>query len=491
MNITHTRNHVIIVLLCALGLAFTATVTQAQDVETRIGKLSFENGFPSKDTATKLYDEMDFQRATQAYLWAFPAVSNQSIQVGLFRDLGADFNDIVLFDKFLDTKSLFLTGNTTTIYALALVNLAKDGPVVLEIPPGPTAGMVDDFWFRSVTEVGRTGPDGGKGGKFLLVPPDYKGDVPTQGYFVVRATMNNNNVLVRGLVQGDDVAGAVAMAKKVRVYPYSQRENPKPNRTFSGSGKAIDSLEPEGLEYWKRLSDVINNNPVHERDRFFMAMLKPLGIEKGKPFAPDARQKALLEEGARVGKAMAAVNTFEARLQGANWYPGTNWMASVLLEPAQESKNYSQLDERLHWFFIATYMNPHMALTEPGPGSVYIQTFKDKGGQWLDGAKNYRLRVPVNAPAKDFWSITVYDTKTRSMIQNAANKAALTSRDKLTLNGDGSVDLWFGPEAPKDFEGNWVDTRPSKGFFVWFRSYTPTAAFFDKSWSLPDIEQVK
>ena len=173
---------------------------------------------------------------------------------------------------------------------------------------------------------------------------------------------------------------------------YSQRENPKPNRTFSGSGKAIDSLEPEGLEYWKRLSDVINNNPVHERDRFFMAMLKPLGIEKGKPFAPDARQKALLEEGARVGRAMAAVNTFEARLQSANWYPGTNWMASVLLDPAQESKNYSQLDERLHWFFIATYMNPHMALTEPGPGSVYIQTFKDKGGQWLDGAKNYRLR---------------------------------------------------------------------------------------------------
>ena len=285
-----------VALVASVLLAAPALAQEIRD--TRIGKLSFGNGYPSKDTATKLYDEMDFQRATQAYLWAFPAVSNQSIQVGLFRDLGADFNDIVLFDKFLDTKSLFLTGNTTTMYALAVVNLAKDGPVVLEIPPGPTAGMVDDFWFRSVTEVGRTGPDGGKGGKFLLVPPDYKGDVPTEGYFVVRATMNNNNILVRGLVQGDDVAGAVAMMKKLRIYPYSQRENPKPNRTFSGSGKAIDSLEPEGLEYWKRLSDVINNNPVHERDRFFMAMLKPLGIEHGKPFAPDERQKRILEEGA-------------------------------------------------------------------------------------------------------------------------------------------------------------------------------------------------
>jgi hypothetical protein len=478
-----------VALVAFVLLAAPALAQETKD--TRIGKLSFENGYPSKDTATKLYDEMDFQRATQAYLWAFPAVSNQSIQIGLRRDLGADLNDIVVFDNFLDTKSLFLTGNTTTIYALALVDLAKSGPVVLEVPPGPTAGMVDDFWFRSVTEVGRTGPDGGKGGKFLLVPPGYKDAVPAQGYFVVRATMNNNNILVRGLVQGNDVAGAVTMVKKLRLYPYSQRQNLKPNRVFSASGKAIDSLEPEGLEYWKRLSDVINNNPVQERDRFFMAMLKPLGIEKGKPFSPDARQKTILEEAAKVGKAMAAANTFEARLQGANWYPGTNWMASVLLDPGQESQNYSQLDERLHWFYIATYMNPHMAQTKPGPGSVYIQTFKDKGGQWLDGAKNYRLRVPANAPAKDFWSITVYDTKTRSMIQNAANKAALTSRDKLTLNGDGSVDLWFGPEAPKDFEGNWVDTRPSKGFFLWFRSYSPTAAFFDKTWSLPDVEEVK
>ena len=461
-----------------------------QAMETRIGKLSFENGYPSKDTAAKLYDEMDFQRATQAYLWAVPAVSNQSFRVGLPRDLGAERNDIVVFDNFLDTKGLFLTGNTTTIYAVVLVDLAEDGPIVLEMPAGPTAGMVDDFWFRSVTEVGRTGPDAGKGGKFLLVPPDHEGAIPAEGYFVVRATMNDNNILVRGLVQGDDVAGAAAMMHKLRVYPYSQRENPRPNRYLSGSGKAVDSLEPDGIEYWKRLSDVINNNPVHERDRFFMAMLKPLGIEKGKSFSPDARQKAILEEGARVGRAMAAANTFEARLQGANWYPGTNWMASVLLDPGQESENYSQLDERLHWFYIATYMNPHMAQTEPGPGSVYIQTFKDKDGQWLDGAKNYRLPVPPNAPADDFWSITLYDVKTRSMIQNAANKSALTSRDKLKLNSDGSADLRFGPEAPQGSEANWVDTRPSKGFFVWFRSYSPTAAFFDKSWSLPDVERV-
>jgi hypothetical protein len=464
---------------------------RAQDIDTHIGKLSFENGYPSKGTATKLYDEMDFQRATQAYLWSFPAVSNAAMQAALFRDMGVTYNDFVAFDNFLDTKSIFLTGNTTTIYAACMVDLRRDGPIVLEIPPGPTAGMVDDFWFRSIIEVGRTGPDKGQGGKFLLVPPGYRGDLPKEGYFIVTATMNNNNILVRGLVQNGDVAATQALMKELRVFPYSQRDNPKPTRSFSGTGKAINSLEPDGLAYWQLLAEVINNNPVHERDRFFMAMLKPLGIEKGKPFAPDARQKQILEEGERVGRAMAMTNTFEARLSGATWYPGTNWMRSVMLDPSQEAENYSQLDERLHWFYVATYMNPSMALTKAGPGSVYIQSFKDRGGQWLDAAKSYQLRVPTNAPAKDFWSITVYDNRTRSMIQNSANKSALTSNDKLKLNADGSVDLYFGPQAPKGLENNWVDTRPAKGFFVWFRAYTPTEAFFDKSWSLPDIEEVK
>ena len=523
------------VLIGAFGLATIGA--QAEDISTRIGTLSFENGFPSKDTATKLYDEMDFQRATQAYLWSFPAVSNASIQASVFQDLGATFNDMIIFDNFLDTKSVFLTGNTTTIYALALVDLAKDGPVVLEVPPGPTAGMVDDFWFRAITEVGRTGPDAGKGGKFPLVPPGYKGDLPKDGYFIVMATMNNNNILVRGLVQNGDVAAAKDMMTKLRVYPYSQRDNPKPNRSFSATGKSINSLEPEGLAYW--LSEVINNNPVHERDRFFMAMLKPLGIEKGKPFAPDARQKKILEEGERVGRAMAITNSFDARLNGAIWYPGTNWMASVLLEPSQESENYSELDERLHWFYVATYMNPHMALTQPGPGSVYIQSFKDKAGQWLDSAQNYRLRIPANPPAKDFWSITVYDSNTRSMIQNAANKSALTtflSSDLKTI-ADGSVDLYFGPKAPQGLEFELGGHAPVKGLFRlvsvllpdggvlrqelvaarhresrvtkpinqqkngkipvegWFRIFriygTRRSSFFDLTWKLNAIEKVK
>jgi hypothetical protein len=458
---------------------------------SRIGALESVNGYPSESAVAGLFDELDFQRAVQSYLWAFPAVSNQSMKTGMFRDLGATRNDIFVVDNFLDTKGRFLTGNTTTIYALTFIDLAKDGPVVIEVPAGPTAGMVNDFWFRCLTEIGRTGPDAGKGGKFLLLPPDHAGGVDAPGHFIVRASMSDLNVLIRGFVQGDDVAAAAGMMNTLRVYPYSQRESPQQNRHFACSGKAIDTLDPDGIDYWKRLSEVVNNNPVEERDRFFMAMLRPLGIEKGRAFSPDFRQQGILEEGARVGRAMAAANTFATRLPDANWYPGTQWMASILLDPSQEAEHHTQLDERLHWFFIATYMNPHMAQTKPGPGSVYIQSFKDKAGNWFDSAKNYRLRVPANAPAQDFWSITVYDTKTRSMIQNAANKSALTSREALKLNDDGSLDLWFGPTPPQGLETNWVDTRPSEGFFIWFRAYSPTAAYFDKTWSLPDVERIE
>ena len=465
---------------------------EVQSIDSHIGKLRFENGYPAdKETTTKLYDELDFQRATQAVIWSLPAIGCAGFADGSFKYFGATHNDLIFWEGYLDTKSLALTGNNTTLYAVSILDLAKDGPIVLDIPPGPTGGMVDDFWWRSQAMIGLAGPDAGKGGKFLLLPPGYKGDVPTEGYFVVRCSMNDLNFMIRGFVNDGDLAAAVGIIKKVRVYPYSQRDNPKPNRFFNATGQPVNTLAPEGMRYWELLSNMINNNPVDARDRFFLAMLKPLGIEKGKPFKPDARQMKILEEAMVVGNSMAAANTFEPRISGATFYPGTQWMSAVLLDPSQETEYYSQLDERLHWFFIATYMNPSMALTKPGPGSVYIQSFKDKDGHWLDAAQNYRLRVPANAPAKQFWSITVYDGMTRSMLPNAANKAALTSNDKLKLNADGSVDLYFGPKAPQGLESNWVDTRPSKGFFLWFRSYTPTAAFFDKSWFLPDIEKVK
>ena len=402
-----------------------AASTTPGDVQTRLGVMNFERGYPTAETARKLFDELDYQRAVQAYLWGYPAVSFESIRIATKRDLNGELNEMFIADKFADAQSVFLTANDTTIYAYTNVDLGKAGPIVIDVPPGRIVGLIDDFWQRAIVDVGLPGPHGDKGGKFLLLPPGYTGDVPKEGYVVLRGTMNNYNIMVRGLVTNMvDTAEAVQTVKKLRIYPWSERSNPKANTFSSFSARKIDTLAPAGLEYWKLLSDVINNNPVEERDRFIMAMLKPLGIEKGKPFNPDARQRAILEDAARIGDAMGRTMLFEGdqRISGATAFGGTHWNWVVLNRFDQETEHYSQLDERLHYTYGAIYTSPNIGSKKPGPGSEYVQTFKDKDGNHLDGAKSYRLHVPPDVPAASFWSVTLYDTATRSMVVNASQR---------------------------------------------------------------------
>ena len=464
-------------------LSLLAIIASAQAQE-------FRQGYPAdREGVQKLYDQMDLQRATQAYMWSFPAVSFQSIYEGSKAE-GVNWNDMLIADKFANSNSLFLTANTTTIYAQCNFTL-KNGPMVIEVPSAPFVGMVDDFWQRSLTDMGLAGPDKAQGAKYFFVPPGYQGDIPAQGYIVIHATQNSHNFMIRGLVQGDDVTGTVAAMKTTRVYPWSDRTNPKPNKWLSISAHAVDTIPPQGLEYWRRLSNFINDNPVEERDRFFMAMLKYLGIEKGKPFNPDERQKKILIEGAKLGDAMSRITLFNPRIEGAQVWPKRTWKWAVLFNPDQRDKYYEQLDERLHWFYGAIYMTPAMALRKAGPGSQYVQTFVDSDHNWLDGSRSYKLRIPPNAPAKDFWSITLYDSVSRSLVQNKSTIPAVSSYDKLMVNKDGSVDLYFGPKAPKGWETNWIETLPKKGFFVWFRAYHPTESLFDGSWMLDDVKKLK
>jgi hypothetical protein len=497
-----TRKHCLIAVAFAGALTLPSAHAQTHDsVQTRIGTLSFERGYPTPETTRKVFDEMDYQRAVQAYLWAYPAVSFESIRRGSLRDLGADLNDFVIADNYADPKAVWLTANDTTIYALTNVDLGKMGPLVVEVPPGAIVGIIDDFWQRSLTDVGLPGPDAGKGGKFLLLPPGYKGDTPQTGYYVVQGTMNNHNIMVRGIVQNNDKDAAVANVKKVKVYPLSESSGPKPNKFFSMSGKASNTLPPKGMEFWERLSAVINNNPVHERDMFYMAMLKPLGIEKGKEFKPDARQRKILEEAAQMGDAMGRVMLFEGpdRFRqvgeglGAEPFPGTKWHWVFQVNPLQKTGTYGQIDERLHYTYGAIYTTPALGVMKAGPGGNYIQAFKDKDGSRFDGRKSYRLRVPANAPAEQFWSLTLYDTATRTMIQNAGNDSARSGLDKLKTNADGSVDLYFGPagSAPKGLEANWIETLPGKGFYPMFRFYYPKPGLFDGTWELPDVELMR
>jgi len=500
MNIECRERSTFSAAALALVLTVVAASAHGQTNDTRLGKLIFENGFPSEETTRKVFDEMDYQRAVQAYLWAYPAVSFESIRLATKHTLGTDLNDLIIADNYADPKGLWLTANDTTIYALANVDLGKSGPIVVEIPPGAIVGIIDDFWQQSIADVGLPGPDGAKGGRFLLVPPGHEGATPQTGYHVLQATSNNYNVMVRGIVQNGDKDGAVANVKKVRIYPLSDSNNPKPNKFTSMSGKVIDTTPPKGMAFWERLSGYINNNPVQARDLFYMGMLKPLGIEKGKAFNPDSRQRAILEDAARMGDAMGRVMLFEGPDRfskvgqglGLEPFPGSKWHWVFQVNPVQQTDSYGQIDERLHYTYGAIYTTPALGVMKAGPGGNYVQAFKDKGGNRLVGGKSYRLHVPANAPAEAFWSLTLYDTATRSMIQNPGNDSARSSLDKLKINSDGSIDLYFGPagSAPKGFEANWIETVPGKGFYPMMRFYSPKAGLFDGTWKLPDIEPI-
>jgi hypothetical protein len=464
-----------------------ATVPDNVEVP-HVGALQYELGFPNPETSRKLFDEMDFQRAVQAYLWAYPAVSFESIRLVFQNDLGIGLNDMGIADNFVGPESVWLTANDTTIYAVVNIDVAQ-GPVVIDIPPGAIVGLLDDFWQRNLVDVGLPGPDAGKGGKFLLLPPGYDGEVPSDHY-EVRATMHNHNLLVRGIIIDNDVPDAVERIRNVKVYPWSDRENPKPNKFVSISGKLIDTTPPGGMEYWARLATVIDNNPVQEHDRFFMAMLKPLGIEKGQPFEPDARQRAILEDAAVLGDAMARNVMYEGsqRETGVTAFPDTQWEWVFYVKPRQEAENYSQLDERLQYTYGAIYLSPALGVMHAGPGGQYMQAFKDNDGNHFDGGKSYRMHVPANPPAAAFWSLTLYDSATRSMVQNPTNDAAHASYDELKTNADGSFDMDFGPAAPAGQESNWIETVPGRGYYVMFRLYSPTEPLFDGTWALPDVE---
>ena len=254
-------------------------------------------------------------------------------------------------------------------------------------------------------------------------------------------------------------------------------------------GKPWSGGQPRSLDYWKLLAKMVNGEPVHEGYRMIVPMLKPLGIEKGKPFQPDARQKKILEEAALIGEAMARSLSYAKRQKEAKIWPGTQWKNAVLLEADQETENYPALDERTAWFYEAVTLSAGMTTKTRGLGQVYIGVQKSKDGNWLMGENNYTLHIPPNAPVAQFWAMTLYDTETRCFIENKHEIAGLYSRMDLIKNDDGSVDLYFGPEAPKGKENNWIPTVAGRGWFAYLRLYDPTKAYFDRSWRLPDIEK--
>jgi hypothetical protein len=455
-------------------------------IDTRIGKLSFEGGYPSHETIDKLYDEMDFQRATQAYLWAIPLMGFAQWQATCENVLGAKDGDLVSYTSYRDKLGV-LTANATTPYLGGFVNLSRTGPLVINVPAGQIAGFIMDLWQRPVIDFGLAGPDKGQGGKYLLLGPGQRVEDST-GYTVVQSPTNN---IMHGIrVLATDPVEAKKLRDGYQAYPYSKRDNPSHIRIVTPDNKKMEVWQPRGLAYWTLLAKIVNEEPVNERDRIMVATLRPLGIEKDKPFQPNAHQKKILEDAALVGEAMARDLSYAKRQKEAMLWPGTHWKNAVLLEADQETENYTSLDERTAWFYEAVTLSAGMTTKTPGLGQVYIGVQKDKDGNWLMGENNYTLHIPANAPVKQFWSMTLYDTETRVFIENEYEICARDSRMDLIKNADGSVDLYFGPEAPKGKEKNWIPTVAGRGWFAYFRFYAPTEAYFDRSWRLSDIEKI-
>src|SRR6266581_3125467 len=427
------------ILAAALVCALSATSAPAETVDTRIGKLDMELGVPTTATVKKLYDEMDFQRAAQAYLWALPVVG--FAQMGLMQQVaaGARDGDVAIFEGYRSVGA-FLTPNVTTPYIVGGFDLSKTGPEIVDVPAGAIAGSAMDFWQRPLTDFGVTGPDQGKGGKYLFVGPGQEAP-PADDAVVLRSPTFNVMFFYRAL--DTDPAKAEAMKKGVRAYPWSQRAKPPAMRYLTPDPDKLAKFTPvpRGMEYWARLAAVIQQEPVEDRDRFFLAMLKPLGIEKGKPFQPDARQTKILTEAAVVGEAMAKANSFDKRFAGARYRPDAHWDYVIMADPAQDLANYSQLDERAAYTYEAVALSKGMVSKTPGVGQAYLASYRDQAGHAFDGAKSYRLHVPPNVPMKQFWSVTVYDIGTRSLVQNKEQIADRSSRQDLVKNADDSVDI--------------------------------------------------
>jgi hypothetical protein len=465
-------------------------ITTPDSVDTRLGTLKFFDGFPDDATVQKVYDNLDFERGVQAFLNGMSGASLVGMRTG-FQKLGVINNNIFLFENRLDSKSLFLTGNTDSVYFSTWINL-KDGPMVLETPPKVLA-FLDDSWFQYVTDIGNTGRDKGQGGKYLVLPPDYKGPVP-EGYFVARSRTYNLWLMGRGFKVNGDLRPAVEGIKKnLRVYPLAQAKNPPPTKFINGSGVELNTVHSSDFSYFEELNEVVQEEPSEALDPERLGLFASIGIEKGKPFAPDARMKKILTDSAAVGNATARALLFRTRMKDAYYFPNSAWLTTFsggyefLLQPGVRN-----LDARTMFFYYATGITPAMAMKMVGIGSQYAAAFVDSTGKPLDGSKTYKIHLPPNIPAQDFWSFVVYDNQTRSMLQTDEQFPSIGSEDKtVVVNPDTSVDVYFGPTAPAGHETNWVQTVPGKGWNVLLRLYGPLQSWFDKTWKPGEFELVK
>jgi len=495
-------------IIAATTLLSGAAAAQDARYEALANTPTFENRVAAGSAQT-LMDELLFQRATQTYLWALPLINTLGMKEGSEKIFGAGYNVLPVWKKRLDAKTLVTTPNSDVIYAMSYVDLGKDGPLVFEAPPN-LQGILMDFWQRPIPvdggkfagDVGLPGPDAGKGGKFLLLPPGYNGEVPADHY-VYRSSTNNVFVFLRAFYQDPaNLTPAVALIEQSKIYPLNGKATAKPMVFPDASGVPANLLPVSDGSAFDQLKRLVDSEGSHLAEPDSLGMLAALGIIKGQPFAPDPRTRSILDSAAKTGYKMSRVIGFKENVSGRSLriYPDRRWINPMAdATPANPAGpfdlgwrrvdgGYLDVDTRI-WFFTDYYsVSPGMLSQIPGKGAKYMMAFTDSAGVDLSGGSEYRLTLPANIPAGNFWSVTLYEAENASGLANGQPFPSLGSRDKPVKNKDGTTDLYLGPTAPKGKAGNWLATVPGKGYFAILRLYGPTEAAIDKSWKPGDVE---
>jgi hypothetical protein len=506
-------------------------ITTPDRVESRIGTLEYVDGVPTVETAERVRDTLDFTRALNAYNNSFRGASAYALGKG-FESIGAGDNSFVIFSDLMDSSSLFLTANSDTIYYMGVIDLSK-GPMVLE-QPSNGLGTINDMWFSWIVDIGRPGPDRGKGGRYLLVPPGYEGPLPDGGYFVAHSKTNRVLYAARAFLVNEDPKPAVENIKKnLKLYPYApggfgtsiatalegtmrlSQDPPVPETKFiEASGKSFNTIPPSDFGFFEMINENVQREPPTSYDVELAGQLAAIGIQHGQPFKPDARMKKILTDAAAVGSASGRTLNWRYTVAHPEWsyYRGSMW-SNMLWEggaffetpPPQFTRDgmfepyppsgARTLDSRIAFYYGYTLDSPGMIMRIPGVGSQYLIGFVDSDGNPYDGGKTYKVTLPKNIPARAFWSLILYDNQSRSMLQTpqrfprAGSQAYPTPAAEVASNG--STTIYIGPTQPEGVSrGNWIQTDPEKGWFTILRLYSPLEPFFTRKWRPSEIELV-
>ena len=446
-------------------------------------------GYPTEDTARAAFEEYDYQAATQFYVWGYAYLNSLGYEKGLQR-LGGDERTIYLFDRRIQPQQGLITPNDEVVYVVTpYIDLSK-GPIVYEVP-SRTRGHLWDLGMRAYTDFGDIGPDGGKGGEYLIYSTDFEGEIP-EGYHQVPIEHSH---LVSPAVRAfpateGSLDAAVEHGATVRWSYLSEASDPPQNPIFLIGERPYSQEWPKDIEAFEWLAEAFNRDKVPAAGLAHMGNMRRLGIEKGKPFSPDERAQKILARAARTAEAIVLSMAFRPRTppiyDNRNYEQVFNNVSPIFL-----LENYEEVEARAGGWHQLVGNFVTRVPAKPGTGQFNMATYRDADGNFLIGSHTYRLRVPAEVPVKQFWQIPVYEVATRALINTDQKKTALSGNDDLHRNADGSVDLYFGPEAPEGYEKNWIKTKPGEGWFTLPRLYGPLQPILDKTWRWNDFELVE